>query len=74
MSPALRQQLFEPFFTTEASGTGLGLYLTREFCIANDARIEYSPVHDSARRRSGSTAYRFEITLAVCPATSPALS
>lgn len=33
--------LFEPFFTTEASGTGLGLYIARELCEANGARIEY---------------------------------
>lgn len=34
-------RLFEPFFTTEASGTGLGLYIARELCEANGARIEY---------------------------------
>jgi two-component system, NtrC family, sensor histidine kinase PilS len=33
--------LFEPFFTTEASGTGLGLYNARELSEANGARIEY---------------------------------
>lgn len=65
VAPGLRQQLFEPFFTTESSGTGLGLYLTREFCIANDARIEYSPIHDSTRRRGAAAACRFEISLAL---------
>ncbi|MGH8743989.1 MAG: sensor histidine kinase [Burkholderiales bacterium] len=39
--PALRSQLFEPFFTTAASGTGLGLYLAREICDANDATLDY---------------------------------
>lgn len=34
-------QLFEPFFTTEASGTGLGLYIARELCEANGAVLEY---------------------------------
>lgn len=34
-------QLFEPFFTTEAKGTGLGLYIAREICQANAAQIEY---------------------------------
>ena len=37
----LRQQLFEPFFTTYSSGTGLGLYLAREMCDANAAMLEY---------------------------------
>jgi two-component system sensor histidine kinase PilS (NtrC family) len=34
-------QLFEPFFTTESKGTGLGLYLARELCAANSATLEY---------------------------------
>ena len=34
-------QLFEPFFTTESKGTGLGLYLARELCAANGAALEY---------------------------------
>jgi two-component system sensor histidine kinase PilS (NtrC family) len=35
------QRLFEPFFTTETSGTGLGLYIARELCEANSASLEY---------------------------------
>ena len=35
--------LFEPFFTTEAKGTGLGLYLSRELCEANQASLGYVP-------------------------------
>jgi two-component system sensor histidine kinase PilS (NtrC family) len=34
-------QLFEPFFTTDSKGTGLGLYLARELCAANGAALEY---------------------------------
>lgn len=42
----VRPHLFEPFFTTEPSGTGLGLYVARELCEANGAVLDYveSPV------------------------------
>jgi two-component system sensor histidine kinase PilS (NtrC family) len=36
-----RPHLFEPFFTTVATGTGLGLYIAREVCEANGASLEY---------------------------------
>lgn len=38
----LVKHLFEPFYTTEANGTGLGLYLSMELCDANNARLAYS--------------------------------
>ena len=33
--------LFEPFFTTESDGTGLGLYISRELAAANGATLNY---------------------------------
>lgn len=34
-------RLFEPFFTTSATGSGLGLYIAREICERNEARLSY---------------------------------
>ena len=39
ISEELEQQLFEPFFTTEAKGSGLGLYISRELCEMNQASL-----------------------------------
>jgi two-component system sensor histidine kinase PilS (NtrC family) len=41
IAEALRAHLFEPFFTTASSGTGLGLYIAREVCEANGATLSY---------------------------------
>lgn len=40
------QQIFEPFFTTESSGSGLGLYISRELCEANQATLSYKRTDD----------------------------
>ena len=34
------ERIFEPFFS-KRHGTGLGLYLVREMCVANQAQIVY---------------------------------
>ena len=38
---SVRSHLFEPFFTTEKTGTGLGLYIARELADANGAKLQY---------------------------------
>lgn len=39
-------RLFEPFFTTSAKGTGLGLYLSRELAQANQCHLAYQERQD----------------------------
>ena len=46
LSDKQRASLFEPFFTTEQQGTGLGLYLARELCEANQARLFLLDTHE----------------------------
>ncbi len=50
------EHIFEPFFTTSPKGSGLGLYLARELCQANGARLEYIPIP------SGGACFRINFT------------
>lgn len=48
---AVREQIFEPFFTTARRGTGLGLYLSREICEYNQARLLHIAQESGTRFR-----------------------
>jgi len=65
ITPEVRDHLFEPFYTTSSKGTGLGLYLARELCLNNDAKLDYEyrfdPIALGPRKASG----RFVITFAL---------
>ena len=50
------QHMFEPFFTTGSSGSGLGLYISSELCSCNNARQRYIPVP------TGGSCFRIEFT------------
>ncbi len=52
----LAGQLFEPFNTDNPKGTGLGLYLSKELCDANEASLEYKPTD------SGKSCFRICLT------------
>ena len=41
ISADLAGQIFEPFYTTSHTGSGLGLYLARELCEINFATLDY---------------------------------
>ncbi|MCD6679117.1 MAG: ATP-binding protein [Burkholderiaceae bacterium] len=52
LTDEMREHAFEPFYTTESRGTGLGLYLARELCHASGATIRYETGSPSQRWRS----------------------
>jgi two-component system sensor histidine kinase PilS (NtrC family) len=42
VDPKIQPHLFEPFMTTEKTGTGLGLFIARELAEANGAKLSYT--------------------------------
>lgn len=48
LDPETVRSLFEPFFTTDTRGTGLGLYISRELAELNQARLEYVETGDGS--------------------------
>ncbi|MEM7250904.1 MAG: ATP-binding protein, partial [Pseudomonadota bacterium] len=51
IAPDAAEQIFEPFFTTRGDGTGLGLYIARELCEANQAALHLLPSDRGSRFR-----------------------
>lgn len=43
IEPANADEIFEPFFTGQPGGTGLGLYISRELAERNGATLRYYP-------------------------------
>ncbi|MFC0254329.1 sensor histidine kinase [Massilia consociata] len=64
ITPEVRAHLFEPFYTTSSKGTGLGLYLARELCLNNDAKLDYEYRFDAPTPGPRKASGRFVISFA----------
>jgi two-component system sensor histidine kinase PilS (NtrC family) len=52
IKPDKVEQIFEPFYTSQPGGTGLGLYISRELAERNHATLRYQP------RAGGGSSFR----------------
>jgi len=50
----IAEHIFEPFYTSDPRGTGLGLFIARELCECNRARLSYAP------RPEGGSCFRID--------------
>ena len=50
----MADHIFEPFYTSDPRGTGLGLFISRELCECNRARLSYTP------RPGGGSCFRID--------------
>jgi len=55
-------QIFEPFYTTSEHGSGLGLYIARQLCEANQGALDFVPV------AGGGSCFRITLAAASGPA------
>jgi len=49
--PENAEMIFEPFFTSSPAGIGLGLFIARQLCEANNARLDLVPSQGETRFR-----------------------
>jgi len=56
ISEEMVEQIFEPFYTAQPGGTGLGLYISRELCERNGASLRY------VARPEGGSVFRIVFT------------
>ncbi|HEY1992519.1 MAG TPA: HAMP domain-containing sensor histidine kinase [Gammaproteobacteria bacterium] len=54
VTPEIAEHIFEPFYTSDPRGTGLGLFIARELCECNRAHLSYAP------RPQGGSCFRIE--------------
>ena len=56
IAPSDLEDIFDPFYTTDAEGTGLGLYICKELCQINQANL----FHKASEK--GSTCFRIDFS------------